>query len=159
MKAAKERMMLKLRDGGLYETRCGQRARVIERGGNFFCPRSFETGWFDDGSSMSLRSDEYLVREIQEMRWVPIREEQISESMLVRRRGDCHWQQLVTRAEARAMQPSYKPQEKANSSSPVITSGRIDLLPGWFTYVVRRQDKLTVVDFVTSAGVTLTVPV
>lgn len=104
--------MLKLRDGGLYETRDGRRARVTRFGDRFMCPKSFPVGWFDDGQHFS-NSDDDLVREIDEKRWVPLcgldnAFEQLSENMTYRiHKG--HVQQLVTRAKARAMQPSYEP--------------------------------------------------
>jgi hypothetical protein len=113
MKETKENMMFQLRDGGLYETRDGRRARVTTKNGvRFNCPKSFPSFWLHTGEHLS-NSDDDLVREIDEKRWVPLcgidtAFEQTSEDMIYRiHKG--HVQQLVTRDKARAMQPNYVP--------------------------------------------------
>lgn len=108
---------IKLQDGKLYENVDGERFRVkwdakLRR---FECLAANQA-WGDDGVPVHVSNPNgyvgrYLVREIPELRWVSINEEDITNGMVVLKERD-HWYRRVTRDEARRLAPNYKPQEQ-----------------------------------------------
>ncbi len=111
---------IKLQDGKLYESVDGERFRVkwslkLHR---FECLAANQA-WGDDGVPVRASNPDgyigrYLVREVQEYRWVPVRGNDtlgLAENEIFRmQRG--HIQRRVTRDEARRLAPNYKPQEQ-----------------------------------------------
>jgi hypothetical protein len=110
---AKETAMhINLKDGRLYETADGRRFRVKQKDKMFYCETSFNGYWRADGLAFVSHKrlhqpEDNLIREVEEMRWVPvmggdlIRMDKLDDGGLYRRRGQ-HLQQQITRAEAKA---------------------------------------------------------
>lgn len=101
--------MLNLQDGKLYETRDGRRFRVTKKDDGLYKCRSHDSGWFSDGSARNLNYKDYLVKETEQYRWIPVRgnTDNLKEGETYRyRRG--HVQRRVTREEAQRLAPNYK---------------------------------------------------
>lgn len=109
--------MVKLQDGKIYENMNGDRFRVTWNGskGCFECRRSSRVGWGRDGLATSGDMWDALVREVPELRWVPMSKvydlcELDNDVIYTVKRG--HLFKQVTRAEAQRMAPNYKPPEQ-----------------------------------------------
>lgn len=103
---------IKLQDGKLYESVNGARFRVTwdQKLSRFVCPQSSYVRWDSDGFPSDGALGSALVRDIPELRWVSIHEEDITNGMVVmKKRG--HWYRQVTRDEARRLAPNYKQAE------------------------------------------------
>ena len=150
--------MFKLEDGGLYETRSGQRVRITKQGKQWVCPRSFPVGWFEDGQYLGGDSSLDIITRVEEKRWVPVcggdnALEHMRDGQTYRmHRG--HLQRLVTREKAKQLDPNY-PQTKVQPATPtkiLVPDGK------WFTYAIARLDHKIVVNLETSAGAKIVLP-
>jgi hypothetical protein len=104
---------IKLQDGKLYESVNGERFRVKwdQKLSRFVCPQSSYVRWDYDRFPSDGNLGSALVREIPELRWVSINEEDVTNGMVVtKKRG--HWYRQVTRDEAQRLAPNYKQQEQ-----------------------------------------------
>jgi len=153
---------MELQDGKLYETRDGRRVRVSFVEGRFVCPRSFRVGWFADGRHMGVDSGDDLVREVEETRWVPAcgldNAERLKAGKIYRiYRG--HWQEQVSRDEARRRAPNYKPSTKSEPVTRIVSGHVLSPKEGaWFNWSFSTENEVTYLDIETSKGARLTFP-
>jgi len=108
---------IKLQDGKLYESVNGERFRVKwdQKLSRFVCPQSSYVRWDYDGFPSDGNLGSALVREIPELRWVPVGKgyelHELDDNVIYTvKRG--HLYRQVTRDEAQRLAPNYKPQEQ-----------------------------------------------
>jgi hypothetical protein len=154
---------MELQDGKLYETHDRRRFRVTEdkETGRFVCRRSFYGFWDRNGRASTIYTDG-LVREVEETRWVPAvgfnKSEQLKDGKIYRiYRG--HWQEQVSRDEARRRAPNYKPSTKSEPDTRTVSGHVLSPKEGaWFNWSFSTENGVTYLDIETSKGARLTFP-
>lgn len=141
-----------LKDGKLYESVDGERFRVtqVKRTKQFEC-KQCNKQWAADGmpvgGSHSLsNTGSWLVREVPEMRWVPIRVGGVCDFRegSIYRVHHGHFQKQVTREEAQRSAPNYKAKEQTKESKVLWNGAMCDLIERdgkQFMRVTTSQDK------------------
>lgn len=162
---------MQLKDGGLYETKRGQRFRIWrESNGTFHC-RSFGGYWTADGRAVgrSWYADGYrkphLVVEAREERWVPLSHGELAQGHAFRT-VDGHRQKLVTREQAQKIGAEGHARHAAKQvpiSRTTEKSGRVEGFDPfgfaiWFDWKLGRRDGRASFDIETSSGVKVTIP-
>lgn len=123
---------LRLEDGKLYETLNGDRFRVkYDKRTNSYACEACNRAWRADGTSIDYEGvvAHYLVREVPEYRWVPVRvtEARDLKKNEIYRNHYGHIQRRVTRAEAQALAPKPVPVAKVAVALPEISLGKATL--------------------------------
>jgi hypothetical protein len=142
--------MFKLEDGKLYEDLEGRRFRVTYNKSKdvFECPKAYNGFWSVHG--YTPHSDTHLVKEVEENRWVPIHLEDIADGAIVRKTRGHHWQELVSRTEARRRAPNYN---KVAKVAQIQHSNRVDIAGDkWFCWSSEVENNTTYLTIETSVG-------
>lgn len=133
---------MKLEAGKLYETVDGRRFRVTynESSRVFECNKSYSGYWRADAAAFvehMYRPEDNLVREVVEKRWVPINEYAIEEGMILSKVRGRHWQEYISRDEARRRDPTYN--SISAQVKPVLN--RVDVVGGISFTIFYRSRK------------------